>query len=223
MEVIDKDYWHVWWEAIQKGYDAKDLFYSVGPDQIESKTWLVEAMTTPLPGKREYCPATELLKFDELNVQIYGGWYGFPLIDLLLEIFPNISKITNIDMDEDALTLCRKYIIQKNLEDKILCKHRNVMEKIETSHNKDKDVRLVINTSSEHMPDLPELIANKDYDRKCMFVLQSNNMFHVKDQHTNCSNSIEEFVEKSGLTKILYADKYSMSNGYDRYMVIGYL
>ena len=46
-------------------------------------------------------------------------------------------------------------------------------------------------------------------------------MFHVIDQHTNCSNSLNEFVEKTGLTKIFVADTYKMQNGYERYTVIG--
>ena len=108
MQIIDPVYWKVWWEAIQKGYNPKDLMYSIGPDQIESKTWLIDTLITPLPGNRIHSPAVELSKFENLSIHIYGGWYGYPLIDMLLEQFPNISKITNIDLDEDALALCRK-------------------------------------------------------------------------------------------------------------------
>ena len=46
-------------------------------------------------------------------------------------------------------------------------------------------------------------------------------MFHVKDQHINCSDNLDEFVKKTGLTKIWFADTYKMSNGYERYTVIG--
>ena len=163
----------------------------------------------------------ELSKFENLSIHIYGGWYGYPLIDMLLEQFPNISKITNIDLDEDALALCRKFTNEKHLQDIVFFKMQDVLAPLNNGDNKDKDVKLVINTSSEHMPDLPELIANKNYGDNCMFVLQSNNMFHIVDQHINCSNSIEEFIEKSGLTKIIFANTYKMKNGYDRYMVIG--
>jgi|TARA_B110000977_G_scaffold36752_1_gene49338 hypothetical protein len=221
MQIIDPVYWKVWWEAIQKGYNPKDLMYSIGPDQIESKTWLIDTLITPLPGNRIHSPAVELSKFENLSIHIYGGWYGYPLIDMLLEQFPNISKITNIDLDEDALALCRKFTNEKHLQDIVFFKMQDVLAPLNNGDNKDKDVKLVINTSSEHMPDLPELIANKNYGDNCMFVLQSNNMFHIVDQHINCSNSIEEFIEKSGLTKIIFANTYKMKNGYDRYMVIG--
>ena len=29
MQIIDPVYWKVWWEAIQKGYNPKDLMYSI--------------------------------------------------------------------------------------------------------------------------------------------------------------------------------------------------
>ena len=34
------------------------------------------------------------------------------------------------------------------------------------------------------------------YNHKCIFALQSNNMFHI-DDHFNCVESIDELVEKS--------------------------
>jgi hypothetical protein len=210
MEVIEPAYWKVWWEALQKGYNAKDLLYSVGPDQLESKQFLVDNI-----------PLDEMIKFEKLNVQLYGGWYGYPLIDLLLDKFKNITKITNVDLDLNAIALSRKYTQERNLEDIVFFKEQDVLDPLNTGSNKDKDVRLVINTSSEHMPDLPELIANKEYTENCVFALQSNNMFHVVDQHTNCKNSLDEFVESTGLTKIWFADSYQMPNGYERYTVIG--
>ena len=32
---------------------------------------------------------------------------------------------------------------------------------------------------------------------------------------------LDEFIKKTGLTKIWFADTYKMSNGYERYTVIG--
>jgi hypothetical protein len=206
---IDPIYWKVWWEAIQKGYDAKDLLYSVGLDQVESKAFLVKNL-----------PYETLFSFDQVNVHIYGGWFGYPLIDMLLEKL-DINKITNIDCDNSAIALCRKYTALKNLDHKVFFREHKVEEPLNDGSNKDKDVRLVINTSSEHMPDLPELIKNKNYTKNCVFILQSNNMFHIADQHINCCNSVYEFIEKSQLKKIWFYDTIKMPNGYERYMVIG--
>ena len=44
MEVINKNYWKVWWEAVQHGHEIKDILYSVGPDQMESKIHLVDCI-----------------------------------------------------------------------------------------------------------------------------------------------------------------------------------
>ena len=41
------------------------------------------------------------------------------------------------------------------------------------------------------------------------------------DDHINCSTSLDNFIEKSKLTKIFFADSFKMKNGYDRYTVIG--
>ena len=206
MQIIDQDYWKVWWQALKDDYDPNTLLDSVSPNQLQSKEWLVDKI-----------PLDEISKFKDLKIHIYGGWYGFPLIDMLLEKFDNIHSVTNIDCDETAIALCRRYAHARNVEGKVDYKLQDVKDPISNNES----VRLVINTSSEHMPDLPTLIANKNYTDNCVFALQSNNMFHVVDQHTNCKNSLEEFVESTGLTKIWFADSYLMPNGYERYTVIG--
>ena len=47
-------------------------------------------------------------------------------------------------------------------------------------------------------------------------------MFYV-DDHINCVNNEEELEEKSGLSKIMYRGSLDMSNGFKRFMVIGYV
>ena len=206
---IDPIYWKIWWEAIQKQYDAKELLYSVSPDQLKCKKWLVDNL-----------PMHHINKFEKLNIHIFGGWYGYPLIDILLEALPQTIKITNIDLDKKAIDLCRKFTNEKQLDDVVFLKNQNVLDPLDEGSNKDKDVRLVINTSSEHMPDLPEIILNKEYNERCIFILQSNNMEYVED-HINCVSSEQEFIDKSGLSDILYSGTHQMNNGYERYMVIG--
>ena len=103
---------------------------------------------------------------------------------------------------------------------------RNLQHKLKSAvidagmpHKYDKSIDLVINTSSEHMLDLPILIKDKQYKKECVFALQSNNMFHHSD-HINCVNSVEELIQKSGLSKILYSGTLNLDE-YERYMVIG--
>ena len=200
--IIDPIYWKVLWEAADAGYDMKQMLDSLSPNQFESKLWLVEMLS--------------ICAIKNPSIQLYGGWNGFPLIDLLREEF-KIPLLENIDLDESALKVYRNFINKKQLDTSVYrARHANVCE----PYRLDRKIDIVINTSSEHMPDLPELIKSKNYKESCIFALQSNNMFYVKD-HINCVNSKEELETKSKLSRILYSGTYVMPNGYERYMVIG--
>lgn len=206
MEVMDPKYYKVWWQAHADGYDTKELLYSIGPDQVESKKELIRNL-----------PYKELSKFEPLRVEIWGGWFGYPLIDMLLEALPNIHRIINVDVDQKALDLCKRYTNVKGLNDIVDYKCQSVLVPVE-GH---EDTRLVINTSSEHMIDLKDIVKGKNYSSNCVYALQSNNMFHVLGQHINCMNSTHEFGEKSGLNRIWTEETHTMNNGYERYTIIG--
>lgn len=200
--IIDPVYWKILWQALDAGYDMKQMLDSLSPNQFESKLWLVEILS--------------MYSIKNPSIQLFGGWNGFPLIDLLMEEFEP-TLIENIDLDKDAIKVYKNYIKNKQLDTNIFrARHANVRE----PYKLDQKIDIVINTSSEHMPDLPELIKNKTYKETCLFALQSNNMFHIED-HINCVNNKNEFVQKSGLSRILYSDSLTMPNGYERYMVIG--
>lgn len=174
---------------------------SVSPKQIECKQWLVDELTQ--------------VPIEFHNIELFGGWYGYPLIDMLDQAY-DIEYLMNIDCDTQALTVNRKFSRDFFHHDFVdtLC------NRVEKYRKKDKSkVDLCINTSSEHMPDLPELIQHRSYNNMCVFALQSNNMFQ-HEEHTNCVNSEEELIEKSTLTRILYSGTKEFDN-YTRYMVIG--
>lgn len=200
--IIDPIYWKVLHHAISKGYDAKEALWSISPDQIECKTWLVEELSN--------------IPFEKPVVQLYGGWFGFPLIDFLEEHF-KLSKVENIDIDPIAIHTFKMFRKYKKLSKSKYIKNNNYV--IDNTFL-DKETNLVINTSSEHMPDLPILIKNKKYKKTCVFALQSNNMYHL-EEHINCCDSEDHLVQKSGLSSILYKGKKLMNNGFERYMVIG--
>ena len=200
--IIDPIYYKCILQAIDKGYDAKKALWCISPDQMQSKKWLINEIKE--------------LPFPTPIVQLFGGWFGWPLIDLLNENI-NVEVIENIDLDPIALSVFRRFRNLKYLE-----KRRYIATENSTLNNNklDEQANLVINTSGEHMPDLPELIKNKNYNSYCIFAIQSNNMHHL-DEHTNCCNSEDELVEKSGLSRVLYKGTNTMSNSYERYMVIG--
>ena len=199
---IDPIYWKVWWWAIHNNYDIKTLMDSISPSQMESKHWLVDNLP--------------IFKND-IDIQLYGGWYGYPMIELLLNQL-NVRKITNLDIDEQAILLCQRFSNEKDLKDSVVQKVYDV----NLPYVKDPNANLVINTSSEHMQNMKDIINKKEYQKDCCFAIQSNNMFHIHD-HINCVNSVDELVEKSGIQKIHYSGTLEMPNGYERYMVIGWL
>ena len=175
-----------------------DYIKSVSPKQIQCKQWLLKEL--------------RLVPRDFKNIHLYGGWYGYPLIDMLDRAY-NLETLTNIDCDKFATSVCFNF---KNIFEHHFVK---TVTKDVKDYQKCLDTDLVINTSSEHMSDLPILIENKLYSDNCIFALQSNNMFDL-EEHTNCVNSHEELAQKSGLNKILYSGKMTLDN-YERYMVIG--
>lgn len=230
---IEYPYWQVLWDAASEDYDTKYVLDALSPNQIESKKWLVDILSF-------------LNLNNELKIQLYGGWFGFPLIDLLSEHF-DIKYIQNIELDEKALIIYRKFTEYKNLdrlvydsklidvreEDgdytpdsgkekkwKKICKCVTKDDYVKFELKELPFINLVINTSGEHMPDLPELIKNKTYQNQCLFVVQSNNMFHVPD-HINCVNSEKELLEKCKFKNVHYSGTMKMPNDYERYMVIG--
>lgn len=199
---IEPKYWKALWFAARNNYDLKHFIDSLSPNQLECKYWLVETLAC-------------LIDKPDLRIQLLGGWFGFPISDILLENF-DIKYIQNIDIDEKAIKVYRKFseAMPNQRFECLVCDAC-------TPYKLDKDIDIVINTSSEHMPDLKEIRKNKDYKKDCLFAIQSNNMFHIED-HINCVNGEDELIEKSGLTDIKYTGKLEMSNGYERYMVIGY-
>ena len=189
------------WEAAKIGVDFKNFAQSFSKTQLESKTWLVDVLS--------------LMNIDEARIQLFGGWHGILITRLLIENL-NVRRIHNIDLDEKAIKVFKKY--RWETQDRRL---DGTHGDVRTPHKYDYMMNIVINTSSEHMPDLPELIKDKKYPSDCLFALQSNNMFHI-DDHINCVSSEQELVDKSKLNTIKYQGTCDMANGYKRFMVIGY-
>ena len=210
---IDRNLWSALWECSITGGDVNHFLDSLSDNQIESKLWLIDIITKCANVKK-----------DIKRIQLFGGWFAHPIASILNAALPDIEWIENIDLDENALHICRT--INANLPFELSTFNRNVLDKGE----RDYDVDLVINTSSEHMPPLPVLIHNKAYRKisdntarpPVLFAIQSNNMFHVKD-HINCVNNEDELVNMCQFTKLLYKGSLDMPNGYKRFMAIGYV
>ena len=133
---IDPDIWRILWDNTENNkYDTRHLLDCMSPHQIESKGWLVEKITP------------YLLEKDNINVQLFGGWVGFPIVALLNSTL-DIFRVENIDLDAESLHIFRQYMHLKNYDFIDRC------DDVQNHSPRDNKADLVINTSSEHMPDM---------------------------------------------------------------------
>jgi hypothetical protein len=146
----------------------------------------------------------ELSKLDIVNtnskILIVGSWFG-TLGLMLQKQFPNIN-LKLIDIDP------RCEIFLKNIG-----MPASTVDMYYYQYTED----IVVNTSCEHISNLEDWI--KLVPKGTLFLLQSNNNREYAD-HINCVDSIEDFVLKSGLKKILYSGELKMPM-YTRYMILG--
>jgi hypothetical protein len=141
------------------------------------------------------------------HILIVGGWYGSYLVPLLIEhIKP--QKITLTDINADVINIASILHNDPKIELAVL-----------NADNPERtfDCDVLINTSCEHMQTIGDVaVANP----KCLYVLQSCDNDNDPG-HINTSNNTDAFVDKTGLTNIVF--KGRLGYGYkNRFMVIGY-
>ena len=198
--------------------DASHFIDSISPSQVESKEWLCNI----------------ICNFNHIKtVQIYGGWYSSPLIEILTDTsMYDLKWIENIDLDSFVLEMSEK--IHRGPLEAQGTEYYVTNDTVLSPSTRSFDTDLVINTSSEHMPYLRDIVENKNYRTiksvkklrtprvPCIFAIQSNNMFHI-DDHINCVESEEELLDNCKFQRVLYKGTLDMNNGYSRFMVIGQL
>lgn len=167
---------------------------SLSHGQVSSKIWLVQ----------------NLPKIDDMYIEIVGGWFGCPLIDLLNSKL-KIKKIDFYEIDESCKKILTQYLQHFNF---------NFEVSIFGDFFERKELRrrdLIINTSSEHMPDIVKM---KQYFKgNPILAIQSNNYFELKE-HTNCVYDIEELILKNKIRNIFYKGNKEFEK-YTRFMTIG--
>ena len=170
--------------------------------QIASKQWLVEALA-------ETCPKSEG------PVWVLGAWYGVLGALLLDDDRLMIPEIVSLDIDPTCAPIAE------------ILNHRHVAAgrfRAMTADMMAMDFAaqcpkpgLVINTSCEHLADVPGWIAT--LPQGLPLVLQSNDYFREPD-HRSCVPSLEAFREQAGLAEVWFAGARPTKN-YTRFMLIG--
>ena len=180
--------------ALRSGGDVDDIANSFNSTQYKSKKWLVDNLV----GKEFPSNPTIL---------ILGGWYGSFLIPFLQEAIAP-SHIHHNDVDSSILKTAK---ILHQQSDNISFLNFDVSQCTEKFH-----VDIMINTSCEHMNTTGDhLISNP----KCLYVLQTCDN-QDDPGHINTSQNTNEFVEKTGLTSIIFRGRLSLGHK-NRFMVIG--
>lgn len=185
------------------------LFDSLSPNQIICKQWLVESLN------KVQIPEDSDNKF---RIEIVGGWYGFPLIQLLMEKFNNkIKEIDIFEIDDFACKVVWKYCELFNYNNVRIFNEDYFMYK------ECRRTHLIINTSCEHMWDMSDNKEYYEFPDRTLLALQSNNKTDEQD-HINCVSSCQELLENNELSEI-YGDWKRMNQGtpdkFIRFMVMG--
>jgi len=179
--------------ARHRDHSAVNIVESFRPNQIECKKWLVEEISNFNPNWEKVLVLgswNSLLLWELMQLNCNVGWFDF------LDNNPSVHKHRDMYFEVNGLKPNYSNIIM-NAQD--------------FSDHSSYD--LIINTSCEHMPDIPA-----EYGPT--YALQSNNYTSVKD-HINCVKSSKQLANQNNITHILYEGKKKMPN-YDRFMVIGY-
>ena len=148
----------------------------------------------------------------DLEIVIFGSWYGSVLIPRLAEY---ADRITCIDLDENVLKISKNNLFQNFSNIEYI--QADVFEKCLSRY---KDTTLIINTSCEHMLPMKDWPFWNKINADSYFAFQSNNMYGIEG-HINCVNSIEEFKEQMpGNFKILEENHFEEERG-TRFTLVG--
>lgn len=187
-----------WMDVIRNssGEEQRRILESFWESQLTSKGWLINTIRTLdiRPNK---------------DVYVFGGWYGI-LASLIKDTFPLVN-VFSVDIDPT----CEN--VGKLLDQRVNFVTGDMKDFVFDDPN---SVGLIINTSTEHIPQstFDEWIDNVPDD--VLIVLQGNNFFECKE-HIRCVNSLEEFVSVSKIKNIIYEGTLDCKE-FTRFMIIGY-
>jgi hypothetical protein len=145
------------------------------------------------------------------RVWVLGGWYGVLPAMLFEDARFAIDRIESIDIDPEVAEVALS--LNRHWPERF---HARTLDMYALDYAGEAP-DLVINTSCEHIPDLPAFLAL--LPRGTRVLLQSNDYFS-EPTHINCMPSLEAFAEQAALGEVEFAGALPMKN-YTRFMLIG--
>jgi len=201
--------------------DKIDRFIeSISPNQIDCKQWLVDSFDNVI------VPCQDFEDRQEIKVEIIGGWFGFPLIEMLVQRFGDkLGRVSFFEMDPFACRVLGRYIqiIGRDNLPPI-----NIHKQDYFEYKNERRAHLIINTSCEHMQDMKIMKEYYIKPERTLVVMQSNDKDDEPD-HINCVSSCDELAEQGGFD-ILWGGSKTLTSGaksdnnmvwWNRFMVMG--
>lgn len=188
-----------WMDAIRDSEDRYRTLESFWKGQVNSKVWLIDNLEKFLfPNTRN-------------NIVIHGGWNGV-LASLLFNSNIGVKHITSLDIDPECEKIARTINRRQDLEGRFTTVTADMCSYL-------YDADITINTSCEHITQEQYNQWLTNVPRHSLIVVQSNN-YRDLQEHVNCSDTLQEFEQKSNL-KIIFSDTLALQK-YNRFMIIGY-
>ena len=193
---IDTEHLHHWMQAIRQSNNPMRTMDAFWSGQLRSKEWLIDCLN-------------EHVHFGS-SIDIHGGWVGV-LASMMFQSNIPVTSIRSIDIDPHC-----EHIANTMNQDEF---HKGMFKAITGNMvSVQSDADIIINTSCEHITQTEYEAWLNRLPNKSLIVIQSNNYFDC-DEHINCKNSLQEFIDDSGLT-VNFAGELKLVK-YTRFMVIG--
>lgn len=180
----------------------QDLWIAFNHKQIGSKRWLVDALAETLPRP-------------EGPVWVLGAWYGVLGALLLADGRLTIPAVVSVDLDPACAGVAERLNRRHVAAGRFRALTADMMALDFAAQ--DPAPGLVINTSCEHLADVPGWLAS--LPPGVPLLLQSNDYVREPD-HRSCVASLEAFKAQAGLSETLFAGALPTKN-YTRFMLIG--
>ena len=178
----------------------EELRDALSDGQLLSKNWVVEVVSDLI--KEGKLPVEEGKK---LRIAVLGGWIG--TLSLMLNAWELPVAITSVDLDERSNRVAEKLNYDFDFT-------TMTMNMYDIDY---KDFDLIINTSSEHIPDIPKWRSQIPRGK---FVLVQNNDFTEGSGHISCVRNSNELKKQLKLSEVLYEGTRIFPQ-YSRFMLIG--
>lgn len=187
---------------VGKGVRA-DISVAFNPKQIASKRWLIDVLA-------------EILPRPDGPVWVLGAWHGVLGAMLLADARLSIPEVVSLDIDPDCAPVAETLNHRHVAAGRFRAVTADMMA-LDFARLDGGRPGLVINTSCEHLADVPSWLAG--LPAGLPLLLQSNDYVREPD-HRSCVPTLAAFEAQAGLSELWFAGALPTRN-YTRFMLIG--